>query len=152
MSKKKRPILVSIIAFLNLASGAILVGLGLGSIVLPQIKSFWDWFALTGVGGAIVPILQMLGLVFGTICLVAGGLSLILGFLVLKGHPWGYYLILLGYGVGLGGGIVSSSPVGWAAAIIPLVILLLWLRKDVQDWFDVKLSLGGKGAARIKWG
>lgn len=151
MTNKKRPVIVSIIAFLNFVSGFILLGLGFGAVVLPQIQSFWDWLAVSSIG-ALIPVLQMLGMVFGTIVAVLGILGLILGYLVWTGHPWGYYLTLLGYGAGLGGGAVSSSPVGFAAMIIPAIIVLIWLNSDVQRFFGVKLKLGGKGSAQLKWG
>ena len=158
MTRKKRPIIVSIFTFLNVVSGLIMVGAGAGIIVIPRyVGSLWDWLLATSIGGALAPILETLGYILASVFMILGALNLILGYLLYTGHPWGFYFTLMGYGVGLGGSLLggtggTSGLTGLAAAAISAIMILVWINKDVQDFFGIKLKLGGKGSARLKWG
>ena len=130
MGKKKRPAIITFIAILDIITGA--VGLAVASLWLPLV----DWLAtLDTTVAQYITWIQGLG----TALLGIGGvISVIVGYSLLKGKSWAYYLTLFGYGLGL---MTFFAPGGIVGAMVSILMMALLLRRDAQDYCKTKIGV-----------
>jgi len=114
---KKRPSGVSVTAVLNFIAAALLILLGLGlsalSAVLGEIPEFQSLVALSSI------VLIVVGVFIGV---VAHG--------IWTGKEWAYYVALILW-------ILSAASLANVTSIVPIVFIIYFLKRNVQDFFGV---------------
>ena len=130
MGKTKRPAIITLLSVVDIIAGA--VGLAAAGLWLPLVNWIASWSSYVA---------QYLSWIqgFGTILLgVLGVISLVVGYSLLKGKSWAYYLTLFGYGFGVLSLFTPGGILG--LGIVPIIMMVLLLRHDAQEYCHTKIG------------
>jgi hypothetical protein len=122
-AKIYRPAGITILAFLEVIVGLFFLLCGaLFSTIIAMLTAMDPTYAT---------LLGSLAVYGSALFLGLGVLALLTAYLSWKGHKYGYYLSMLLWIIDI---VITGIGIG---LIIPLILIVYFLRKNVQDYFDV---------------